>query len=439
MNDSASLEDIAAWLHDADPLAAPGVEEKARFILLDTLGCFIAAQGHQEPAAMARGFTELEPGKVKLPGLEGGLSPTAAAFLIALGACWDEACEGLARAHGRPGLHAMPAALALALADERDLASLLRALVVGYEVGGRMGESLRIKPGMHVDGAWGALAAAAAAAALLSGEAATTITAVNTAACQIPFSLYAPVAAGASARNTYCGHGVTLGMQAALAAQAGIGAPRDALAQYNQIALGAEAGATQFASAGEFFILEGYLKPFAAVRHVHYGAAAALEWRAARGPDTGAISALGLSVYDEAIRYCGNRAPRTPIQAQFSLSYGIACALVTGELGAGAYRADVMGDAELRRLEALLEIGVDDARSNAGRRGATLTIATAAGTEGLNVDSVPGDPERPFDASRVRAKFESYAAPRLGQAHSARLASAILDGPGNVPVVEILQ
>ena len=72
------------------------------------------------------------------------------------------------------------------------------------------------------------------------------------------------------------------------------------------------------APAGAWLIEEGYLKPFAAVRHVHYGAAAALEWRRRMagevgGVAAGTIEAITLSIYEEGRTYCGNRAPVTAI------------------------------------------------------------------------------------------------------------------------------
>ena len=100
---------------------------------------------------------------------------------------------------------------------------------------------------------------------------------------------------------------------------------------------------------GTWVMMEGYLKPFAAVRHAHYGAQAALDLRPGIEGRIRDISAIELSIYAEALTYCGNRAPTKPIQAQFSLSYAIAAALKLGDLGPEAYR-DV-SDATLTKEE----------------------------------------------------------------------------------------
>jgi 2-methylcitrate dehydratase PrpD len=316
------------------------------------------------------------------------------------------------------------------------LATTLRAIITGYEVGGRMGEALRIRPGMHVDGAWGALAAAASASRMLSGDAAAGATAIRTVACQVPFSLYAPVAAGATARNTYVGHGAALGLMAAVAASAGVTAPVDAIAAYGELALGGPV--PELTPAGEYLILEGYLKPFAAVRHVHYGAQCALDWRAAHGSDTGPISGLKLEIYDEAIQYCGNRDPQSAIQAQFSLSWGLAHALVAGDLGPEAYTDAALGDREIRRLESLVEIEVDEALSAAESRGATLTVTAGDMETTTAVTTVAGDPGIPPGEAAVRAKFSRYATPVVGEDLAARIADGVMGAPLDTALSSVL-
>jgi 2-methylcitrate dehydratase PrpD len=433
----ATLSQIAHWLHRETIADGPAVEQRARLLLLDTIGCFIAAQTKPEPAALARDLAALEPGPIHLPGTAAGLSVTGASMAIAVGACWDEACEGLARAHGRPGLHAIPAVLATALARDHDLGSALDAIVTGYEVGGRLGKALRIRPGMHVDGAWGALGAAAGANRILGGTSQSCVSAVLIVACQIPFSLYAPVAAGDTARNIYCGHGATLGLHAALAARAGMTAPQDALSEYNHRALGGAQGPIPLTGTGEYLILEGYLKPFAAVRHVHYGAQAALNWRRDNGRDTSRVSAISLKIYSEAIQYCGNRSPTTGIQAQFSLSQGLAWMLFSGSLGPEAYTDDALNHPEVHRLENLVQITPDPTLDAAGSRGATLTITTGDTSHQYAVTSVPGDPDTPLSDVQVREKFLEYTTPVIGQPLARKISSGLLDAPLGTKMNEI--
>jgi 2-methylcitrate dehydratase PrpD len=414
MTDAAEFDDVIAWTSGAQPEA---VARKARLLLLDSLGCIAAGLRHAEVRALARTLAVWFPGDLTLPGSTDRLGPAGIAALAAAAMCWDEANEGLASAHGRPGLAVIPAVLAMA--GRNDLGHLLRAIVLGYEVGGRAGEIWRIRPGMHVDGSWHALGAAAACATLTGADAAR---AVRIAACQIPFSLYRPLAFGMSGRNSYAMHAALLGVLSAAAAGAGSDAPPGGLAEARRLALLRDDPPVR-TEAGPWLIADAYIKPFAGVRHAHYGAAAAIAARA-RIEGTEAITAIRLDTYGEALRYAANRAPATPIAAQFSLSFGVAAGLRFGDLSPDAYRD--MGDPELVRLEALVELAEDGAMTSANRRAARLRVTLPGEIVEIEIDSVPGDPDRPMSEAEILAKFLRLAG-HLPQA--AALAESVLRGP----------
>jgi len=397
--------------------------------LLDTLGCALAGRAEAPVHALEALLGARDAGRVELPGGP-SLATAAATQVLAMAATWHEACEGHAGAHGRPGVPIVAALVPLALARDASLAAVLDALVTGYEVGARAGAWLRIRPRMHVDGNWPALGVAAGVARLLGLDATACACAVDVAACQLPTSLYLPVTAGCTARNTYLGHAATLGIDAAYAAAAGIDAPGDAAAHYAEH-FSAAAQTAPVDADGEW-ILDAYLKPFAAVRHVHYGATAARALRARLGGVTRDIRRLRLSIYQEAVTYCGNRAPHTVIQGQFSLSFGLAAMLCFGDLGPDAYAPGRFDDAELRRLESLVEIAIDPQLTREGRRGATLVLDRGAGEASETVGVIPGDPQCPLDDAQVAAKFVRYASGgRLDAAAAARFAQALLHGPAD--------
>lgn len=394
----------AIALRASRPAAAP-VAAQARRIFLDTLGCALAGRAAAEVQTLERQSSAREPGRFFLPGGP-PLTLGAATQVFAMAATWHEACEGHALAHGRPGVPVIAALLPLALARGDSVGHFTDALVLGYEVGARAGAWLRIRPGMHVDGNWPALGVAAAVAHLLGLDGAGIVHAIDIAACQLPTSLYLPVRAGCNARNTYLGHSAALGLEAAFAAQAGIDGPADALFFYAQ---NFAAPADTAPAPAQDLILDAYLKPFAAVRHVHYGAMAARAAREAIDGETQRIEKIVLTVYQEAVTYCGNRAPRTPIQAQFSLSFGIAAMLRFGDIEPASYDADSFNDVELRRLEALVELRVDEDLTRSGQRGATLELRAAGLDIERTVTTIDGDPDQPLGPEQVAAKFMRYA------------------------------
>jgi 2-methylcitrate dehydratase PrpD len=430
MKDAGDFDDVIGFAWDGP---SGVVAQSARLLLLDSLGCIIAGLGHATPRAFAEALAITMPGPVHLPGCAAGVSEAGAAAVLASAMCWDEANEGLARAHGRPALAVAPLCIAALAAGRVSLRAAHHAFALGYEIAARAGEIWRIRPGMHVDGSWHALGAAAAAARLAGGDAAEVARAVRLVACQIPFALYAPIAAGMDGRNSYPAHAVLLGVMAAAAARAGMDAPAGGLAEARRIALLHEAPATR-APAGEWLITEAYIKPFAGVRHAHYAAAAALALRASIADRLDDISALRLETYAEALRYAANRAPVRAIQAQFSLSWAVAAALIQGDLGPAAYTDAALADPALRRLEALVELSEDTALTKAEQRGARLIVTLANGeTHQASVRAIAGDAGLALDEVAVLAKCQRFAGPVIGEAHMARLAALILAADGAAP------
>ena len=400
----------------------PDVSRHARLLLLDTLGCALAGRTAPEVAALEAQFGALEPGAFRFPGGP-ALSVRAACQLLAIGPTWHEACEGHAYAHGRPGIATIAALLPLALQRDGTIGGFIAAMAIGYEAGARAGGWLRVAPGIHVDGNWPALGAAAGVARLLGLTTDAAMRAVSIAACQLPSSLYLPVRTGRNVRNVYLAHSATLGLDAALAAQAGIDAPPDALAWYAEHLCPAATEPPPSPAAD--LILDAYLKPFAAVRHVHYGAIAARRIRMRLHSETAGISRIVLTAYEEATVYCGNPQPATPLAAQFSLSFGLAAMLRFGELNAASYEPPRFLDAQLRRLEALVEVRIDPGLTARRERGASLTV-TAAGRS-FDEQVASQDPDLLLTTDAAIDKFVHNAAPSLDARKSRIFAGALLE------------
>lgn len=404
----------------------------ARLLLLDTLGCALAGRRAPEVRALEAALAGTDAGGIRLPGGP-ALGARAATQILAAAATWDEACEGHPLAHGRPGIPAIAALLPLGLQRDATYGEVLGALVLGYEVGTRIGGWLRLPPGIHADGNWPGIGVAAAVAKLIGLDAAGIAAAIDTAACQLPYSLYLPVRSGLTVRNLYLAHSAALGTDAAFAAQAGFGAPADALEHYAEHYCPAEARPPP--PAGEDLILGAYLKPFAAVRHVHYGAIAARRLRGEAG-DTRAIRDAELAVYEEAITYCGNRDPRTPLAAQFSLTFGVAAMLRFGVLDATCYDEPAFSDPELRRLEKRVRVVRDADLSMRRQRGAKLSL-DAGRALSTAVDNA--DPGLYLDAGGATEKFLNNAHAVLGEGKARAFCRALLTAADGVPLRSLWQ
>ncbi len=430
----------------AHALALPPSDLAARRLWHDTIAC--AASGHRtrELQALWASHAALSPGALRLPGRSGSaVGAPSGAWLGAVAACWDEACEGLALAHGRPGVPIVAALWARAAHRPLRWGDALRATTVGYQVGGSMGAWLRILPGMHVDACWPSLGVAAAIGVALEAPIDAIVDAIETCASQLAASLYLPIAQGSDARNTYLGHSAWLGLACALSAQAGIAGPRGAAREYAERVL-RRVPAGEAPHHAHALVEQAYWKPYACVRHVQYGARAAERLRpqilAAHDAATaigaqalGAVAAIRLRTYPEAITYCGNRAPTSPIAAQFSLSWGVAAMLRHGALDPPQCRAQALEDPLTRLLESRVALLADPQAFPGEVRGAVLEIDTPAGTLREQVDAIEGDAGRaPSDAQRA-AKFAAYCD---GDPEWLRVGTQVLQAPPDADAADVL-
>ena len=123
----------------ADTLAviAAGAQEDEVKKLRDRL----IAQGGRRVATMIGTGMRSEPGKAAL------FNGTAGTFL--------ELDEGNQFGRGHPGIHVIPAALAAAEEKHLPGRDLVTALVLGYEIGTRIGIACKIRMSMHPHGTWG--------------------------------------------------------------------------------------------------------------------------------------------------------------------------------------------------------------------------------------------------------------------------------------------
>ena len=86
----SALRDVLSWLCAPDLELPPKVERKARWLLLDTLGCVMAGGLAPPVQQLETVLGRSDPGSFRL--LAGpGLSNSGAAWVLGMAACWDEA------------------------------------------------------------------------------------------------------------------------------------------------------------------------------------------------------------------------------------------------------------------------------------------------------------------------------------------------------------
>ena len=248
---------------------------------------------------------------------------------------------------GHPGAVVIPAALAvgqLVDASERDF---LSAVLIGYEVAIRAGIALhRREHAYHASGAWGGVGAAAAAARLLGLDGSHTIAALGLAEYHAPIALIMRSCAEPQMTKDACAWGAGVGVTSALLAARGFSSVRPQFLDAELDDLG-----------HRWRLEELYIKAYPCCRWSQGAIAAGLAACGGQPMPAGEIERVRVRTF-AAADLLATVIPETTEEAQYSLVWPLACALVRGGFGVD----DVLGpfsDPDVRAMFDRIEVIVD--------------------------------------------------------------------------------
>ncbi|MBI4590057.1 MAG: MmgE/PrpD family protein [Candidatus Rokubacteria bacterium] len=409
------------------------VIDAARLCLLDALGCGIGGSAHPAIRSM---LDALRPPAVDPAALGATLWGTGlrapATMAALLNGCmahvlnFDDAHK---ESMGHPGTVVVPAALAAAELAGATGASLLEAIVAGYEallrVGVGVGVASHRERGWYATGSLGPFGAAAAAGRLLGLDADGIACAMGLAGAQAS-GLWAFVADGSLANVVYPGRAAELGLEAALLARAGLPGPRRVLEAEDGGFLRAMSDGSEptriLEGLGErFLVTDVSLKPYPCSRTTHAPIDASLSLRA-RWTAPGWLDGLHQVVvhtYPVAKRQADIPRPETPWVATLSIPYTVAIALAEGPVTSKHFSPPYLEDDRVRRLVSKVAVRVDDeiAARFPGKWSCRVELVWTDGRRASEtVDAARGDPLDPMSPAEVRAKFASLTEGLLGEA-----------------------
>ncbi len=399
----------------------------ARDNLFDTLSCAIAgssAQGVDE----VRSLVEEWGGRP-----EAGIL-CSASRVPAHHAAWVNGMMAHARdyddTHDEAVLHAgvsvIPAALAASQLEPRASgADLLAGIVAGLELICRLGVGTRIgiiESGFMYTSLFGYFAATAAAARVMGLSAAQTANALGIAYSQ----------AAGTHQVTRDGAG-TKRMQPGFAAKAALLSAQMSRRGVRGVVHTFEGADGLFRSyldnrvdtgrmrrgLGETYEMRNLsYKPYPCCRFNHTAIEAALLLRRRPGFDPRRIRRAVVGVTHDAHQaVCTpeavRRAPRTIVQAQFSIPYTVACALADGEVALRHFTEEGLRDADILALASRIEGRVDAGIEREWSRSispAILRVETGDGTFEQRIDYPKGHPRSPMTAADFDAKLAGCAA-----------------------------
>jgi 2-methylcitrate dehydratase PrpD len=416
---------VRSVAYDALP---PDVAACARRCVLDLIG--VAAAGSRTPAAAiatAYASTQMAGREREARLLFDGRSASLPGAAFAGAATIDslDAHDGHVLTKGHAGVAVLPALLAFVDGGARcSGAEFLACVVLGYEVATRAGIALHATVAdFHSSGAWNALACAAIGGRVLPLPEAQLRHALGIAEYWGPRGQILRVCSYPTMVKDGSSWGAHAGVTAALLAREGFtGAPALTVERDDALSLWADLGE-------RWRIREQYFKAYPVCRWAQPAIEAALALQRTHGFATDAIAGIVIESFREAI-VLGSKCldPATTDEAQYSLTYPVAAALVFGQVGAD--EVDVAGsrDARVGRLLRCTTLAEDPefCRRFPAERWARVRITLH---DGRSLVSEPararGNPENPLSDEELRDKFRDLAEPVLGAVRAARIEALV--------------
>ena len=313
---------------------------------------------------------------------------------------------------GHAGVNVLPAALAMGEVVGWDGESFMTALVVGYEVALRAGMTLHgTAPDYHSSGAWGALGAAAVTTRALGLDSIQTRHALGIAEYHGPRSQMMRCIDHPTMLKDGSGCGSMNGVLAARLAAAGFtGAPA--------LTVESADAAVEWADLGQRWLMRDlYFKPYACCRWAQPAVEGALSLAAEHGLAAADIAKIVVHTFRAATRLTVFR-PANTEQAQYSLPYPTAVALVDGRLDPEQVTVPRIFDETVLNLADKVTMVVDETLEVRfpAEALARVTLYTVDGRRfESGICSARGDSTDPLSDAELTDKFN-------------RLAGASLDG-----------
>jgi 2-methylcitrate dehydratase PrpD len=432
----AMAADVAAIATGQLPDA---VAARARDLFLDYLGVTLAGAVEESTVVLRRGLSTLATrGDATVIGTGLGLAPPHAALANGAAAHAIEMDDTHLGGSIHLGATVFSATLAAAELVPTSGPTLLRAAVAGYEVAARLALALdpaaHYRRGFHPTGTCGAFGAATAAGVVLGLDEDGIVSALGIAGSQAAGSMEF-LAEGAWTKRLHPGWAASAGLHAAALARAGFRAPASIVdGRFGFLAAYTDAPRLEaLGGGGEAELMRTGIKPHACCRYSQGPIDGVLALRAAHAIDPARVArievgivAAGFPIVCEPVE--AKRRPRSVVDAQFSLPFSLATALVAGSAWPEDFAPPRLADPLVRRLMDVVHPARDptlDARFPRTWPSWVRITLDDGTSHRAHVEHPFGDPEHFPTAEVLEAKFARLAARVLAPARARALADAV--------------
>ena len=326
-----------------------------------------------------------------------------------------------------PGVSVMPAALAVAEAHRPDPKAVIAAIVAGYETTNRIGNAVNptshYERGFHPTGTCGTFASAVVASKLLGLSVEAAANAMGIAGSQAAGSMQY-LDNGAWTKRFHPGWAAHSGVMAAYLAQEGYTGPEDILGGKTGFLRGhsddyaPECVVERF---GEYWeICETAIKPYACCRYNHASIDATIRACEAHDIRPEEIRRVEVRVPETSVMVVieprGVKTnPQNIVDAQFSLHYAVAVAILRRAAGLDEYADDFLRaraySSLIRKIECFGDAEME--KEFPDKWQARVKIETGRGVFEAHQDYPKGDARNPLTWDELIERFRVMTAPVL--------------------------
>ena len=414
-----------AQTHFAD--LAEEVVDRTRYLLLDFLGCAIRGTltNSTIPVLQLAERKKSVQGQIPIIGTARSSEPSFAALAVGTAAHSLELDDVVNSGSLHPAVAVIPAALSTGYERRCSGAELLTAIVIGYELMVKLGIALQpaahYRQGFHPTGTCGVFGAAAASAKIMKLAAYEMTHALGIAGSQAAGSLEF-LADGAFTKRFHAGWAAHSGVLAAELAKDGFTGPATIiegkfgfLHGYSQES-DPEAVLKNWSTPWE--VMNSSIKPHACCRYKQGPIDCIMEIMESQELRAEEIERVDIAILDAGFDLVAEPVeqkmdPMSVVDAQFSMPFGAALAILRKDAFLDRYQMNEINDPEIRDCMNRIRCLRDTELNNDFPRKWPARVVVHT-TDGRNfehrLDHPKGDPENPLSWDEVIDKFTTLAA-----------------------------
>lgn len=404
--------------------------DAAKLILADSIAAMIGGMAEAEMQDFAKAMSDqsngshngrYDRGHPSIYGLSRQADCATASLVNGAAGTVLEMDEGHQFAKGHPGMHVLPALLALTEQHSKNGKKIsgqdfLRAFILGYDIAARTGLATQLNSTMHPHGTWGGIGAAAGLAALENLAAKDVINLINIASSLTLATSRKTMLEGGTVRNIYAGVSNQMAHLSLTLLRAGFSGEEDGI---SSVFGGVVSPKFDWDLACEdlgkrFEVCRNYFKLHACCRYNH-AALDALWILMSRHPSLERINAIRqikVESYHLAAELSDAK-PRNVLASKFSIPFAMATTLYHRSSDVLSFTEDARQNGDIIALAQKVSV-VEDPQMSAqlpNLRPARVTITMTDGTTlDAAVQTNRGDWQDPYQADELNKKYLSLTA-----------------------------